>query len=193
MASPVRSDAPFSGPLFRTLEEALAILRAQGIAFALADGLAQQVWGRVRATRELDLILSMPGDRGALLDAFAARGMRTLREPRLLGDLELHSLSREDSEAFVDVSVDLLLARGGLGEDVVRRAVLLSVGSLEVPVVSAEDLLLLKLLADRVLDRVDAEDIVREQSGRLDLDYLTRTAAGLGLADQLAELLDRTR
>jgi hypothetical protein len=108
MASPGRPDAPFSGPLFRTLEEALAILRAQG-------------------------------------------------------------------------------------EDAVRRAVLLSVGSLEVPVVSAEDLLLLKLLADRVLDRVDAEDIAREQSGRLDLDYLTRTAAGLGLADRLAELLDRTR
>ena len=191
MASPGRSDAPFSGPLFRTLEEAIAILRAHDVAFALAGGLAQQVWGRVRATRDLDLLVSMPGDPEALLDAFAVRGMRALGEARRLGDLELHSFTREDSEAFVDVAVDLLFARSGLGEEAVRRAVSLRIGKSEVPVVSAEDLLLLKLLADRVLDRVDAEDIAREQKGRLDLQYLRRQAGRLGVADQLAELLER--
>ncbi|MHC4223336.1 MAG: nucleotidyl transferase AbiEii/AbiGii toxin family protein [Planctomycetota bacterium] len=193
MGSPDRSDALFSGPLFRTLEEILRVLRAHGTRFALAGGLAQQVWGRVRSTRDVDLLISMPDDLSSLLAAFAARAIHASGEPRRLGDLEFHSLSREDPEAFVDVPVDLLVARGGLGEQAVRRAISLPIGSLVVPVVSAEDLLLLKLLADRILDRVDAEDIAREQSGRLDLAYLKEGAGNLGLTDQLTDLLDRVR
>ena len=56
-----------SGPLRRTLGEVLDALASAGARAAVAGGIAQQVWGRIRATRDLDLlVLSVAGERPVL-------------------------------------------------------------------------------------------------------------------------------
>jgi hypothetical protein len=160
----------------------LRIARQAGTPVAVAGGPAQQVWGRIRATRDIDL-LAAPRVPRAFLEALVQGGLTAAT----LGDVDLVPLVREES--FADIEVDLLLVKGGFGERAVRRAIELDIGGMEDPFVTAEDLILLKLLADRVLDRADVEDIVREQSGRLDLAYLRSEAATLGLSDRLEIVL----
>jgi hypothetical protein len=184
---------PLSGPLRRTLDEVLDALASAGARAAIAGGIAQQVWGRIRATRDLDLlVLSVAGER-PVLDALKARGLRATRKPRSIAAMTLHSFVRDDPEGFIDVQVDLFFVTTGLGPEAVERAVSLPVAGRAIPVVRAEDLLLLKLLADRVLDRADAQDIVREQGARLDVAYLRSRAATLGLAAALERTLQAAR
>jgi predicted nucleotidyltransferase len=167
------------------LRDALRVAQEAGVSVAVAGGLAQQVWGRIRATRDIDLLVAT-SERATLLDAFDAAGF--CRGPQTaLGDADLVTVVREDT--FIDIEVDLLLVSGGFGESAVTRAVPLDLDGLRVPFVTAEDLILLKLLADRVLDRADVRGIVLEQAGRLDLAYLRATAADLGLSDALEAAL----
>jgi hypothetical protein len=184
---------PLSGPLRRTLVDVLDALATAGARVAIAGGIAQQVWGRIRATRDLDLlVLSASGER-PVFDALKARGLRATRKPTSLAAMTLHSFVREDPEGFVDVPVDLFFVTGGLGSDAVDRAVSLPLGGRSIPVVRAEDLILLKLLADRILDRADAEDVVREQGDRLDLADLRTRATQLGLLPALERTLRAAR
>lgn len=187
----MHGDGP-SEPLARTLAHVLEAVRESGARAAVAGGIAQQVWGRVRATRDLDLLVALESDQD-LSVALNKRGFRTSRPPKVLDDMTLRSFVREDSASFVDVTVGILLVRDGLGLEAVRRAVSISLGEFEVPVVTAEDLPLLKLVADRVLDRKDAEDIVRAQGTRLDLEWLRDRARQLGVAPALERVLDASK
>lgn len=182
-----------SGPLLRTLGEVLDALAATGARAAVAGGIAQQVWGRIRATRDLDLLVVAAGDEAQVIEALKARGLRTTGRPRSIAEMTLCSLVREDTDGFVDVQVDLFFVTRGPGREAVDRAVSLPVAERTIPMVRAEDLLLLKLLADRVLDRADAVDIVREQEGRLDMTYLRARASSLGLVPQLDRTLQAAR
>ena len=182
-----------SGPLRRTLDEVLDALAAAGARAAVAGGIAQQVWGRIRATRDLDLLVLSVAGEGPVVDALKARGLRATRKPKSIAAMTLHSFVREDPEGFVDVPVDIFFVTSGLGPEAVERAVSLPVAGRAIPVVRAEDLLLLKLLADRVLDRADAEDIVREQRDRLDVAYLRSRASTLGLSAALERTFQAAR
>jgi len=187
------SAEPLSGPLRRTLGEVLDALAAAGARAAVAGGIAQQVWGRIRATRDLDLLVLSAAGEGPVLDALRTRGLRATRKPTSIAGMTLRSFVRDDAEGFVDVPVDLFFVTSGLGSEAVERAVSLSIGGRAVPIVQAEDLLLLKLLADRVLDRADAADIVRAQGDRLDVPYLRARAAKLGLLPALEKALRTAR
>ena len=59
-----------------------------------------------------------------------------------------------------------------LQEEILRRAVPLTLGGRPVPITTAEDLILLKLIVHRVKDLLDVRGILWLQRGRLDLDYL---------------------
>src|SRR4029079_19569372 len=65
--------------------------------------------------------------------------------------------------------LDLVIAAPGLDEEFLERARLLDLGGVEVPVVSAEDLVAMKLLAGRRKDLEDVRGVLAEQRGRLDL------------------------
>jgi hypothetical protein len=171
----------------------LDAIAAAGARAAVAGGIAQQVWGRIRATRDLDLLVRSAAGEGPVLGGLAARGLRPTRKPTSLAAMTLHSLARDDPEGFVDVPVDLFFVTSGLGAEAVERAVPLTIGGRAIPVVRAEDLLLLKLLADRVLDRADAEDIVREQGDRIDIADLRTRAATLGILPALERTLRAAR
>ncbi len=111
-----------SGPLRRTLDEVLDALAASGARAAVAGGIAQQVWGRIRATRDLDLLVLSAAGEKPVLDALKARGLRVTRKPKSLATMTLHSLVRDDPEGFIDVPVDLFFVTSGrIGSRRTRR------------------------------------------------------------------------
>jgi hypothetical protein len=141
----------------------------------------------------VDLLVAVAAeDLEPLLGSLAAAGIRPKHQPPVisLGTLEIVQLLYEPPGAYVDLQVDLLLARSEYHLQALERRVpthLLAV-DLELYVLACEDLILHKLLAGRLIDRADAAALLRANGANLNLSYLDRWTTKLSLEKQLAEV-----
>jgi hypothetical protein len=81
-----------------------------------------------------------------------------------------------------NIKVDMSLGLSGFEKELINRAELLEVSGKMVSVVTAEDLVVMKILAGRPQDVQDVRGIVAAQSHRLDWEYCMNTARKLGEA-----------
>jgi predicted nucleotidyltransferase len=72
------------------------------------------------------------------------------------------------------VRIELFVPVVPLQNDILRRARLIPIGGRQVPVTSAEDLILLKMAFHRQKDLLDIRGILRVQRSSLDFKYLRR-------------------
>jgi hypothetical protein len=161
---------------------------------AVMGGLALATWKHIRATRDVDLLVELgANDLDQLIAHLRAAGLRPKRSPPTisLGDLDVLSLLYEPPEAFVELQIDLLLAKSEYHREALRRRIPVILPGLDVPiaVLTCEDLILHKLLAGLLIDLADAAALVRANRESLDWDYLARWARQL----EVAEDLDRAR
>ena len=77
------------------------------------------------------------------------------------------------------ITVDMALGLSGFERQVIARATPTTIEDCSLPVATAEDLVLLKLLAGRPRDTDDAHRIVSRQAENLDWEYLLQTAREL--------------
>lgn len=87
------------------------------------------------------------------------------------------------------IDVDLFLAESEFQRSLLDRRVLSEVDGVTVSLVSAEDLIWLKLLAGRPPDLGDISDVIFTQ-GQLDDSYLRHWAGELGVMDSLLRVFD---
>jgi len=159
---------------------------------ALMGGVALAVWQYVRATRDVDLLVSLGNsDFGLVMARLAAAGIHPKRQPPLvpLGSLQIAQFRYEPPGAFVDVQVDLLLAESDYHRQALVRRVQVHLPDLgmEIHVLGCEDLILHKLLAGRMIDRADAAALLRLNRASLDLAYLHKEVADLGVSVEFGE------
>ena len=178
---PFPSTAP--ADLLAALADALA---AAGARWYLFGAQAALIWGRPRLTADVDVTVRLdPEDPDALVRIFAPRGFRLRVDP---GD---DFVRRTRVLPFVfepdGLPVDVVLAGPGLEELFLSRAVPVRVGSVTVPVISPEDLIVTKILAGRPKDIEDVRGILLERGGQLDLGTVRATLglleAALGQSD----------
>ena len=156
-------------------------------------GFASRYWGLPRPTYDADIAVAVDASMyQAMLDAFEAAGFDVPSEHRT-GFLDnLQGLQKAKLGRFAEGHVwrtDLFVAgEGDLLESAVRRAVDAKIDSVVVKMMTAEDIVLLKLLAGRRKDLADIDDILLV-CGELDRGYLTHWAARLGVAESLSEFL----
>lgn len=126
-------------------------------------------YGRPRLTADVDVTVEPTGVAPAeLITALASHGfdlriplsVEHVRDARLLPMVH----------APTAMPLDLVIAAPGLDEEFLERACLLDLGGVEVPVVSVEDLVAMKVLAGRRKDLEDVRGVLAEQRGRMDLD-----------------------
>jgi hypothetical protein len=84
--------------------------------------------------------------------------------------------------------VDIFLATTPFVRSAFERRVAIEFEGLHMSIVTAEDLLLFKLLADRNKDRMDVEDMLLV-CGALDSAYLRKWAMHLGIEERLERAL----
>jgi len=172
---------PDGDRLLAVLDETVDVLRRADITFLVMGGLATSVLGRDRRVTDIDLFLR-DRDVERALAALRVAGFETLVvSPNWL------------AKAFKDdVLVDLISRSThdiGLSDEILERAVDVDVHGRRLPVVSAEDLIVMKAVAtgeDTARYWHDALSVL----GRPDLDwgYLTRRAKQHG-ARRLLSLL----
>ena len=174
--------------VLRAASQAIRQLDESGTPYVLIGGVAIQAWGRIRSTLDVDLLLQVrPGSLPALVTAFREAGMVPRRDaPIAIGDCRVLQLDFEDEDAFLVVRIDLLIAGTPFHGEVVGRGLAVEIGGNSIRVATCEDLILLKLIAERPIDLVDAQELFKINRDDLDLDYLRRWAQNLGIEEQFS-------
>lgn len=142
-----------------------------GIPYAIGGAVAYGYWGAPRGTQDLDLnIFLTADDAGPALDVLMAAGVRLDRQGALASVRE-----RGDARgAYGDMPVDVFFLAIPMHESAARRTVLVRLLGRPITILSAEDLVVLKLLFFRGKDIVDVERVLAAQGARLDRDYVRR-------------------
>lgn len=173
------------GHVWRTLD-------AAGMKMAVMGGIALASWKYVRATRDVDLLVGLEGrSEEELLEQLRAASILPRRQPAImsLGRLRMVQCTYEPPEAFLDLQVDLLLAECPYQIQALDRRVPAQLAGLNasVFVLACEDLILHKLLAGRIIDRIDCISLMQLQRQSLDWSYLRQWARQLSVSDGLDE------
>lgn len=144
------------------------VMRERGRRWYVFGAQAVLAYGRPRLTADVDVAVELIGGTPADLVAELAPGgfglrfplsTEHLREARLLPMVHLPSA----------MPLDLVIAAPGLDEELLDRARPIDIEGVEVPVVSVEDLVAMKVLAGRRKDLEDVRGVLVEQRGRIDL------------------------
>ncbi|MDA0836560.1 MAG: nucleotidyl transferase AbiEii/AbiGii toxin family protein [Planctomycetota bacterium] len=168
-----------SSPLLKALDEIWSALEVMGLPMAVTGGLSLSVWNHPRSTHDVDILIAIDESRiEELLAALVSAGARFKRKPAVtkLDGVDVVQVLYEPRETYLEIQVDVLIARSEFYSDVLERCISVTVENIELQVVSCEDLILLKLLAGRIIDQADTVALILANSDDLDLEYLVRCA-----------------
>lgn len=176
-----------------TLVRVWQALEPLGTQMAVAGGLAVGLWKNPRGTRDVDLLIAVePPSLPALYSALAAIGMRprTNPFPLELGSIRVALFDLSIPDTIMDIHVDLLFADNDYHRTALSRRVraVLPGSEQEIAVLAVEDLLILKLLANRMIDRADVVALLQANRPQIDLAYLTPWIDKLDLTARFGEL-----
>lgn len=163
-----------------------------GLPYAIMGGIAVRAHGIPRPTYDVDFTLAVPRER--LADMFATISDRgyTVPEQYTRGWVDsVGGMPLVKVRLFLDgraVDADIFLAETAFQREVIARRITAEVEGRPIRLVSAEDLILFKLIASRPRDLIDVQDVLFTQ-GRLDEAYLRHWAGPLGVEAKLDEVL----
>jgi hypothetical protein len=165
-----------------------AFCETEGWQFCFIGGLAVLRWGEARETVDVDVTL-ITGFSGE--GRFIQRLLERFR-PRIEDAAEF-AANRRVLLVESDAGVGIDVALGGLPFEVnvVARSTKFTFPP-DVPLrtCSAEDLIVLKVFADRPKDWIDVEGVIIRQAGRLDWSYIREQLAPLLELKEQPELWD---
>jgi hypothetical protein len=176
-------------------EGVLATLRAgwnamQAIAApkALVGGLALSAWNHARYTRDADVLVAVSPDQvDELTAALVTAGFRPRHDPplRIIDDQGIVQFTYLPGDALMPFQFDVLLATTPFQREAILRAVTrrLPGNDVAVAVVRPDDLIVMKLLAGRIIDRADAAMVLRESRSDIDFNRLHHSIVTAGLAN----------
>jgi len=153
------------GALLRFLEE-------RRIPYMIIGGVANLVWGEPRATLDVDASIMVEETAWPALIKDLRQAFRIIPSNPLTFLKELHVLPIEMPDG---TRIDLVWATLPYEHKAIARATLEEVAGHHARVCRPDDLIIHKILSERLKDREDVRAIVRHQLTRLDRRYLTRT------------------
>ncbi len=175
-----------------TLANLWTQLAKADLPMAVAGGLALSYWGSPRSTQDVDLAIATT-DIASVDDFLRIAGLRRKREGSIdLTLFNLHQWTYAPPDQYVTVEVDLMISDSSYYQTMMRRTVLTRLDRLQsdVRVISREDLILHKLVAGRMIDRVDVGQLLNLHGSELDRDYIESWTEPLGVTASWQEAVD---
>lgn len=162
------------------LLDAVDVLTAEGVKYAVIGAMAGSVHGVVRASFDADAVLLLAVQQAAELEhTFRAGGFQTALR---------HGDQDDPIGALLSVSdafenrVDLLIGLRGLEPAAFSRAIDLTFEKTPLRVIGLEDFIAMKVFAGGPQDIADAQAVISIASRALDLTLLKRLAGRYGSA-----------
>lgn len=183
----------------KTVEQVLGdmvqICQRMGLGYAVMGGLAVRVHGIPRPTFDVDFQLTIPYEAWdqffSLAEDFGYEVSEVFRQGwrDTVGGMPLVKMKFFTDEGK-SIDVDIFVNETPYQVEVMQRRQAVEFDGGELFFVSPEDLILLKLLANRPRDLSDVGDVLFVQ-GELDQTYLHHWAAQLGITDRLNQALSQ--
>jgi len=151
--------------------------------------LALPVWGRPRATLDIDVMILAAEIPEKLISGLRSVGFKQDSQWELSNPLLKGIQTRLRSKTL---TLDILLRQDEHHEEAFRRRRKKYHRRMYVWFPSAEDLILLKLRAGRHTDFDDVVGILERVGSVLDFPYLSRWARRLGIVEELNYVMDRS-
>lgn len=157
------------------------LLKHHDLAFALIGGLASSIRGRLRVTADIDIVVDCEVSAAvSLLNQLDKKSFRPFVEDAEISIRQFYVLPIVDVDS--GTPIDLAIGASGFEKMVVQRA--WTPEGYSIPVATAEDLLLMKIMAGRAQDISDVKGIVELHQDTIDWDYC------IEIAGQLQEAFD---
>jgi hypothetical protein len=176
----------------RVAREIVDFLNLLKIDYAIVGGFAVRVHALPRPTWDLDVVVNLTPERlNALIQKADDEGydiddaVKTGWRDSVRG---MPTIKFRMFEPEGKVDVDIFLAETSYLQSVIKRRKLMNAEGMEAYFLSVEDLLLMKLMANRRKDQADVDDILFVQ-GHLDVAYLRKWAADLDVQELLEDAL----
>lgn len=147
-------------------------LEQQGIPYAFSGAIANFLWGVPRATKDVDLLVTVPRIRlPRVLELLLGLGCQGDLQQALKDSLEHHCVRL----SYEGVLIEVFLPYLPYHQHVMQRRIQHGIEGIPLWFVSAEDLVILKLLFYRTKDIADIKAILATQKGKVDVAYITST------------------
>jgi len=175
-------------PVVELLRDFGRALEPSGTRWYLFGAQAAILYGSTRLSADVDVTVDLgaePAD--GLVRALAAGGFR-LRVPDTGGFVE-RTRVLPFVHAGTGFPLDVVLAGPGIEEQFFARARTLTVEATPIIVASPEDLIVMKILADRAKDAEDVRAVMRAKRASLDVALIRSTLALLESALDQSDLL----
>ena len=171
-----------------TLRAGWDAIRPITVPKAIIGGLALAAWNHARYTRDADVLVAIPPEQvDGLVTALVKAGFLTRHDPplRIIDGQGIVQFTFQPADALMPFQFDVLLAMTPFQRESLSRAVprRLPGDDAAVAVVRPDDLIVIKLLAGRIIDRADAAMVLRENRNDIDFDHLHRVIVAEGLED----------
>ncbi len=158
---------------FEIYRETLCALEGAGVPYVVGGGIAVAAYGRIRATKDIDLYVKRE-DAMPALEALSRKGF----EVNPMMDVKWLAKAYKD-----DISVDFILENiGGIvtTDETLKRGRCMQVSGSRMCVMSPEDLVFRKMLAMRCLrdDWYDCIAVLSNTYQAFDWDYFLKLAEG---------------
>lgn len=180
-----------SKTLLKTLTIITSVLKRCKIPFVLIGGITTSIWGRPRATYDIDGLIIMDFRRlPELLKKLENKGFLHNKKQPVKQIAQLPFLTVK----YKGIYVDLFLATSPHQKETIKRAREISIADgLKIRVAAPENLIIIKLLSGRTSDIEDVREILHEQKDTLNRKYLIRWAKGLGVHSTLQDEIKRPK
>lgn len=176
-----------TGTLVDSLLAVHKILDAAAVPYALCGGLAANLYrNEVRATMDVDLIVGVgPAQVVDLVRTFSERGWQA--EPYWQQGEQLR-LSHKKLPR-----VDCIVATTDYERAAIERSVPAQIEGREINVLTAEDLIVFKLIAGRARDYEAVAAIINTRRAKLDVDYVRGWLEQFGIPEAWERAVDEAR
>ncbi len=176
--------------LYQHLITVSNFFETHGVPSMVIGGIAVSMWAAPRATIDLDFLVGADetGLPSLVNAAKQARFVIFDDRPMKFRKITLfRMLLQPDQGDFL--TIDCVLSDDDYKRQALSRAVMVPWEGHVFRVVTAEDLILLKLLSARDQDLVDSRNVAQQQISTLNRDYLAQWAERLGVGAALRDVL----
>ena len=162
-------------PLLTTLADAAEFLGLHDVPYALIGGLAVSLRGQTRLTVDVDMVIGC--DVPTALDLLKQVSTSPFM-PLFSGASEVvqQSMILPLRHRQTGVKLDLAIGTSGFEKQVLERATPIELAKQSIWVATAEDLIIMKVLAGRPQDQQDVDGIARAHRDELEWTYCLNTA-----------------
>ncbi len=172
--------------LVRAFSDLITDFNQRGVTYALAGGWAYSALVEPRATTDIDLLILLePPSREQVQALVSSLFDSTIIHPapKVFRGISIWRIVGTPVEQ--EIIVDFLLADSTYLRTALRRRQMVPFGPLQIPMLSIEDLIILKMVAGRLQDRADLEKIhTRQADLHVDWTYVDQWKTTLGLVDR---------